>query len=606
MDETLLMSNQRLEYLQQLSDRFVIVPAYAKSKVPIGNEWNNPDRIQPFNKNDFVGNNAVVLTGKLSDVFVLDVDNLGLFNFMLKRLNVSVPKTFSVRTGSGNFHYYFSYPKDGRTYRKKTKNVFGIDLLGDGGCAVAPASIHPDTNKAYEVIENVLPADPPQWIIDLYWDDRPEWKNVTIKNAKRIPSEIKSLIENGAEIGKRSEAMMSVIDSLVANRYSDEVIFSIFYTEPIGQKFMSVGTTRNQWLEAQIDKARKFVAENPPSIELHGSKNENYYNDIIENVDVTFGRKFVDSAPPAAEPIIQGILPLGGQTVIIGPPGVGKSLFTLNLSMWAGFSPANGIFGMLKVPKPVKTVFLQSENDRFTLWERIHKITSADQDMLIGYRSVFLPSYAGRVRLTGFNFRSDHFRRLMETLKAKTGAGIVTVDPAISFLGADENNNSEIRSSLDSLTRVTTDLNLSIILVHHPGKIGNTGVYSGRGASSLADWCTNLITLSPVLLSSVNCIKLTVQKSRTSSSIDPFHIIMNDDMIFEKYNPHGNLIDTILEILIQNGRKFNTQSNFLDAIKLYDDSISIAGAKKAIQEAANQGLINIIAGTKNSKSFSIV
>ncbi|HBH47640.1 MAG TPA: hypothetical protein DDX98_03320, partial [Bacteroidales bacterium] len=83
-------------------------------------------------------------------------------------------------------------------------------------------------------------------------------------------------------------------------------------------------------------------------------------------------------------------------------------------------------------------------------------------------------------------------------------------------------------------------------------------------------------------------------------------IIMNDDMIFEKYNPHGNLIDTILEILIQNGGKFNTQSNFLDAIKLYDDSISIAGAKKAIQEAANQGLINIIAGTKNSKSFSIV
>jgi hypothetical protein len=87
-------------------------------------------------------------------------------------------------------------------------------------------------------------------LIDLYWDDRPEWKNVNIKNAKRIPSEIKSLIENGAEIGKRSEAMMSVIDSLVANRYSDEVIFSIFYTEPIGQKFMSVGATRNQWLEA--------------------------------------------------------------------------------------------------------------------------------------------------------------------------------------------------------------------------------------------------------------------------------------------------------------------------------------------------------------------
>jgi hypothetical protein len=600
-----LYEERRLKYLRDLSKRFKLAPAYPFSKTPIGNDWNNPGKIKDYNDNDFLNKNAVILTGKVSDVFVLDIDHVELFNYSAKKYGWTSPKTFTVKTGNG-FHYYFNYPNDGRGYRKKSKKVLGIDLIGDGGCVVSPYSYHPDTKQPYHVIEPMLPVDAPQWLIDLYWDDRPEWKNVNIKNAKRIPSEIKSLIENGTETGKRSEAMMSVINSLIANQYSDEQLFSIFYTERIGQKFMSVGATKNEWLEKQINKARKFVSENQSSLELYESDKDTYYNTILKNINVNFGRKFIDSAPPTTDPIIEGILPIGGQTVLIGPTGVGKSIFTLNLSMWAGISPANGFFGMLKVPKPVKSVFLQSENDQYTLWQRVIKITSADPEMKDGYRNVYIPSYAGRARLIGFDFRSEYFRKLMVTLKTKTGADIAIIDPAISFLGCDENSNTEIRSSLDSLTKVATELSISVLLVHHPGKVGITNVYTGRGASALADWSTNLITLSPVQLSNVNCIKLTVQKSRTSSSIDPFHIIMNDDLIFEKYNPHGNLIDTILEVLMQNGGKFSTQSNFLDAIKMYDDSISIAGAKKAIQEAANQGLINIIAGTKNSKSFSIV
>jgi len=230
MGNPLLSSEERLQYLEQLSKRFVLAPAYANSKVPIGKGWNNPDPHQQFNKADYIDNNAVIVTGKPSDLFVVDVDNVELFSFLIKKLNVEIPKTFKVKTGSGKFHIYFNYPKDGKEYRKKKKTVLGVDLMGDGGCVVSPKSIHPDTKQSYEVIENILPVDPPQWLIDLYWDNRAAWKNVDVRSSKHISNEIKELIINGAEKGKRSDAMMSVIDSLVSKGFSDEQIFYTFYS----------------------------------------------------------------------------------------------------------------------------------------------------------------------------------------------------------------------------------------------------------------------------------------------------------------------------------------------------------------------------------------
>jgi len=85
MVNPLLSSEERLQYLEYLSKRFVLAPAYPNSKVPKGKGWNNPDPHQPFNRTDYIGNNAVIVTGKPSDLFVVDVDNVQLFNFIIKK-----------------------------------------------------------------------------------------------------------------------------------------------------------------------------------------------------------------------------------------------------------------------------------------------------------------------------------------------------------------------------------------------------------------------------------------------------------------------------------------------------------------------------------------
>jgi len=260
---------------------------------------------------------------------------------------------------------------------------------------------------------------------------------------------------------------------------------------------------------------------------------------------------------------------------------------------------------LLNVPKPVKSVFLQSENDQYSIWNRVHTITSANPGMKFGYRNVFIPSFNNRARCIGFDFRSENFRKLLMNLKDKTDAQVAIIDPAISFLGAEENSNSEIRASLDSLTRVATDADMSVILVHHPGKMGNMGVYTGRGASALPDWASNLMTMNVVSINNTKCVKITIEKSRTSAVIDPFHIMLNENLIFKKYEPHVGLVSTIIQVLLENGGTINTQAGLLDAIKQYDSNISVSGVKKAIEQAAEQKLIRITVGSKNSKSFSI-
>lgn len=61
-------------------------------------------------------------------------------------------------------------------------------------------------------------------------------------------------------VGQRSEAIFSVIDSLISAGLSDSEIHIIFDQNPIGDKMREKGGIGPQWLQMQIDKARKTVS----------------------------------------------------------------------------------------------------------------------------------------------------------------------------------------------------------------------------------------------------------------------------------------------------------------------------------------------------------
>jgi hypothetical protein len=110
--------------------------------------------------------NWAVVTGKVSGIFVLDVDDpVGEASLRGKH----IPATWCVRTGKG-MHYYFEWP--GFSVECRTGILPGLDIRGDGGYVVAPGSIH-SSGKRYEWVDGLSPADmsepaeAPEWLMAL-------------------------------------------------------------------------------------------------------------------------------------------------------------------------------------------------------------------------------------------------------------------------------------------------------------------------------------------------------------------------------------------------------------------------------------------------------
>ncbi len=134
--------------LQDENLNFVLVRS--KDKNPIEKSWQTlsiksycPKLIRHLKNNGNYG----ILGG--NGIITLDFDNKKVQEELLQKL----PKTFTVKTGSGLLHKYFISDncKSQKVLDKNQKTL--IDIQGDGKFVVGPNSIHPNGNK-YEVIDN--------------------------------------------------------------------------------------------------------------------------------------------------------------------------------------------------------------------------------------------------------------------------------------------------------------------------------------------------------------------------------------------------------------------------------------------------------------------
>lgn len=113
--------------------------------------------------------NIGVVTGKLSEWMVLDIDNKkgkrgGLSLAALMEEHGPLPPTLKALTPSGGEHYVFKMPKGGLPSRLGIKGSImdGIDILADGShFVVAPSEI---AGKPYRWELDVEPAPCPEWL----------------------------------------------------------------------------------------------------------------------------------------------------------------------------------------------------------------------------------------------------------------------------------------------------------------------------------------------------------------------------------------------------------------------------------------------------------
>ncbi len=153
------------------------------------------------------GANIAVATGKVSGMFVVDIDikegargDESLKE--LEREHGKLPHTVESITWSGGRHMFFKYPEQGVGCKAGVKP--GIDIRGDGGYVVAPPSAIEGKEYAWEVShhpDETIIAEAPDWLIDLL-SERQTIVDLSDKDAKIAQNRNDTLMHMGVKLCK--------------------------------------------------------------------------------------------------------------------------------------------------------------------------------------------------------------------------------------------------------------------------------------------------------------------------------------------------------------------------------------------------------------------
>ena len=188
--------------------------------------------------------------------------------------------------------------------------------------------------------------------------------------------------------------------------------------------------------------------------------------------------------------ILKNSLLAGTVTALIGPPTVGKSLYSIQIAVCvASGKPLAG--ELPAAPQPVMLV--NAEDSAAEMARRIRaavQAVNADEALIQRNLTVMDMSRTFTiVKKGGGTIRVEPTPEVMRIFrKAKRmGIKLIIFDPFVELYGADENSNEDMHAVLACLRTLARDTGCSVVIVHHAGKIEGNRITlnSSRGASSL-------------------------------------------------------------------------------------------------------------------------
>jgi Bifunctional DNA primase/polymerase, N-terminal/AAA domain len=316
--------------------------------------------------------NIAVATGKISGVFVLDVDKIPdaegkppAEQARIKRAHALVEAlnpidTARARTHKGK-HIYFKWP--GKPVPTKVAFLPGLDVRGDGGYAILPPSIHPNGTR-------YLWDDPPEDGIA----EAPEWL-------------LKAIIENDSSIlegGVRGDGELSWKSALAGAPEGER---NASAAKVVGK--MLEHTPEDLW-ELQWEALRKWNFDNckPP---LHENELRTVFESIakkehskrhVGGLDLQRAMDLEREELPPPVFAVQGMI--YGLTLLIAKPKVGKS----QLALQTGIAVAKGapLFkhflengddgGVDFRTKKGPVIYLDLEGSKARLFSRLKRLTT--------------------------------------------------------------------------------------------------------------------------------------------------------------------------------------------------------------------------------------
>lgn len=169
--------------------------------------------------------NVAIVTGAISGLVVLDVDAMHGGPSSIEawgRAYGPLPITVEARTGGGGRHLYFSHP--GLLTANRVGLAAGVDLRADGGCVVAPPSLHV-SGRRYAWAAGRAPDD-----TDLA--PLPDWlRRLTHPGGKGHPghplAHWRELVRQGVEAGTRNSTLASLAGHLLWHGVDPQVALEL-------------------------------------------------------------------------------------------------------------------------------------------------------------------------------------------------------------------------------------------------------------------------------------------------------------------------------------------------------------------------------------------
>ena len=260
------------------------------------------------------------------------------------------------------------------------------------------------------------------------------------------------------------------------------------------------------------------------------------------------------------DPIIPGLLGEKESLLVTGSSGIGKSLFVDNLTLFIGKPPLlSGLWGLFPIPKPVSTVFIQSENGIRATQRRLKMILNGAPFLQAGAERLFFPMIKNDIRLVG-DLQDPDFQNMLREIIEATQARLLCIDPLISYHWQNENDNAEMRKSLDALTLLCDETGASCLVVHHVGKNG----LGARGASAIEDWAANILALEEVTMSGKVFMQVTHKKARNYAKTHQFFLQRTVDLLLLRADPQEVAgVSDVVEIVKQAGGVVEKQSDLI-------------------------------------------
>jgi KaiC/GvpD/RAD55 family RecA-like ATPase len=228
---------------------------------------------------------------------------------------------------------------------------------------------------------------------------------------------------------------------------------------------------------------------------------------------------------------VPGLLLRRQVTLFVAPPGIGKSLLTLQISMmcargteWAGWRP-RGKF---------RTLVINVEEDETEMRRRLHgaRIVMRYENELKGILiakadSIVVAKADSRTKTVT---ATPMLEEIIQTILAKQ-IDIVIVDPFAETFAGDENSNSELKWAAVLWREVARRTNCAVLLVHHAKKYAQHmagDMDASRGGGALAGVARIVSTLFSMTEREFESYEEAIEKDFPGKA-DRFRFIRYDD-----------------------------------------------------------------------------